>query len=127
MPNIINGQHLTVQENDGIMTIAFANNTDQPTVYLLLQRTLLPSEQDKRLGQDKVYVELNEQSQSAYGGIQRVQLQGKQLLLTLDDKTAYKLGSEHRLGVKIELDAQGVENLRKQLTHLFAGEEVIVE
>ncbi len=120
----INCKHLFIGEEDDILTIGFADKADEPTTYLLLQRSLLPSEQDKRLGQDKVYLELNEQIHSAYGGIKQVDLNDNRLLLVLDAKTADELGASTELEVRV--DEQMVADLRKQLGRLFAGQEVVV-
>ncbi len=120
----INCQHLFIGEDDDVLTIVFADKADEPTTYLLLQRSLLPSEQDKRLGQDKVYLELNEQIHSAYGGIKQVDLNDNRLRLVLDDETADGLGTS--TGLEVRVDEQMAANLRKQLGRLFAKQEVAV-
>ena len=124
---VIDGKHVIVQEDDAVLTVAFADRPDQPTTYLLLQRLISPTEQDKRLGHDKVYIELNEQSHSAYGGIKQVQLRNNRLLLRLDDKTASLLDADQDLEVELRSDAKEVANLHAQLKRLFAGQATTIE
>src|SRR6266849_9598422 len=104
MSTVLNGQHTYAQEQDGILTIGFADDLNQPSEYLLLQRSFMPSDQDKRLGHDRVHIELNDQYYSTYGGVKRVRLAGGQLFLSLDEKTAKALNSEAELEVALKLD-----------------------
>jgi len=119
MSNAIDGQHVVINQDADVLTIAFANSPE-PESYLLLQRSLVPTNQDKRLGLDRVYIELNEQIHSAYGGIRRAQLQGDRLFLTLDSQTASKLGSDEHLEVKV--NPSDAKNLRTKLNELFADQ-----
>lgn len=119
------GQHVFIQEENGVLIVSFANRADKPTEYLLLQHLLSPSEQDKRLGQDKVYVEVNDQRHSAYGGIKQIKLKDDQLLFKFDEKIAFQLGIKPDLDLTIGM--QKIRDLRTQLSRLFAGQDTTID
>jgi len=127
MSTVLNCPHTYAQEEEGVLTIGFTDNVDQPSQYLLLQRSLTPSDQDKRLGHDRVHIELTDQGYSAYGGIWRVRLASDRLSLFLDEKMAQTLNCEAELEVTLKLDAQEAADLRKHLSRIFAGQSVTVE
>src|SRR4051812_47643583 len=50
-------------------SLATAAFRGEDACYLVLTRTLRPSEQDTRTGLDEVHIELNDQLHSSYGGV----------------------------------------------------------
>ena len=61
----LHASRITCRVEDGVAMLGFADDDINTTQYLLLQRTLEPDQQDRRLGMDKVHVELNSQIKSA--------------------------------------------------------------
>ena len=65
---------ISAATGDGYWQIAFADDPLHPTTYLICQNAFEYDDEDLRNGMDSHYVELNDQSQSAYGGVERVML-----------------------------------------------------
>ena len=122
MSTRINGRFWHSGEENGVLVLGFADDKDQPSQYLLLQRTLAPSAQDRRLGQDGIHIEINDQSNSAYGGIRRVELKEDRIVLSLGESTARAIGSEEN--VEVVIDPAKNDDLRDELARLFAGQNV---
>ncbi|MEM7244678.1 MAG: Imm10 family immunity protein [Acidobacteriota bacterium] len=111
-------REVTIDEIDGVLVIGFAAENEE---YLLLQRSLEPSEQDVALGHDAVYIERNSQLRSAYGGIVRVVLSSRAVVLELSEETAEAIGSEGVFRVDLDLESQRLEVLRESLDRLHGG------
>lgn len=61
--------------------VGFADDAAMPNEYLVLQRPLHISDQDRNLGQDTYYFEISGQLDSGYGGIQQAILYSRRWLL----------------------------------------------
>ena len=61
-------QVVDISTGDGYWQIAFADHRVTPSAYLLLQNAFAYDPSDRESGMDSHYVELNDQSQSVYGG-----------------------------------------------------------
>lgn len=109
-------------EQDGVVTVGFADDEAAPQRYLLLQRTLVPSPRDVRLGQEGVYIERNDQGQSTYGGACSCILQKDRVRLELDAAAAVKTGGAHNLEVTFEVSAELLHSLREKMITLFKGQ-----
>ena len=109
------------QNEDGVALLGFADDQFNTTQYLVLQRTVDATNQDRVLGQDKVYIQLNERS--AYGDVQEAQLEEGRLVLRLDHATAAQIGN----GETIEVEFSRLTNLNSiasQLQLLIGSEHI---
>ncbi len=102
---------VTFQVEDGVALLGFADDEFNTRQYLLLQRTLNATDQDRGLSQDKVHIQLNERS--AYGDVEEAQLENGRLLLRLDHATARQISD----GEAIEV-AFGPANWNAIASHL---------
>jgi hypothetical protein len=115
---------VSFQNEDGIVVVGFADDEFQTTQYVLLQRTLEPDEQDRKLGHDKVHVELDSQNRSGYGGIERIQMEGSALRFALNAKGSKFLGTP---AISINLDDANVDyGTLKEYLSVVAGDESIL-
>lgn len=80
-------------ENDVLM-IGFADDQFEPQEYILLQKTMHPDEQDLALGFDKIHITYNDESQSQYGGIEKVLLKAGSIEIYLDEEAVEALDCE---------------------------------
>ena len=103
---------VTLQNEDGVALLGFADDEFNTTQYLVLQRTVDATDQDRVLGQDKVHIQLNERS--AYGDVEEAQLEAGRLLLRLDHATARQISD----GETIEVAFGGLMNLNSIASHL---------
>ena len=113
---------ITCQVEDGVAVLGFADDDTNMTQYLLLQRTLQPDPQDRRLGMDKVHFELNSQIKSAYGTVEEAQLRKQGVVFRLDPATAAKVSDGETIDVAIDLSAGKMKELAEQL-RLLIGED----
>ncbi len=113
--------------DDNFILVGFADEQDgRYRAALHFQRFYEFDEQDIALGMDQVYVERNEQSQSAYGGIERVELHPGRIRIVVGGQTAQRLGdSEFDIG--LSLAPEEFLRLRKALRVVFEGFGSLVE
>ncbi|HUT11542.1 MAG TPA: Imm10 family immunity protein [Thermoguttaceae bacterium] len=97
------GAGFVYTQNDGeIAMVGFADQQYDTKAYVLLQRTLRPSGDDVRRGWDDVHVTVNDQTRSAYGGVKRITLRNKQVLIKVSPTTANHLGTGETISVNME-------------------------
>lgn len=65
---------VTFEEADGVVMIGFADDEFNTNEYVLLQRTLEPDEQDRKLGLDGVHLQVDSPNQSGYDCIRDIQV-----------------------------------------------------
>ena len=120
MPTTFDAHHIAISHEDTFLLVGFADQEFDTQVYLMLQRAYEFDEQDHALGMDTVYIERDDQSQSTYGGIERVTLTPRALSLTLSTETANALGSETDLCIAITPNATELRALHAGLHQLCA-------
>ena len=80
---------IAVAEDDGeAMFVYLADKEFGTEHYIDFQKMHNPSEDDRRLGHDRVYIEVDEQSRASYGGIEGIQLSETKLEIYLSEKAA---------------------------------------
>lgn len=94
-----NASIVTVDETADHVMVAFADREDSPFQYLILQRALAPSDQDRRLGHDLVYLEVNDQLHSCYGGIDRLRITDREIVIDLSEDVVNSLGGVSRVAI----------------------------
>ncbi|KUP20448.1 Imm10 family immunity protein [Paenibacillus sp. DMB5] len=115
-------------ENDVLM-IGFADDQYEPQEYILLQKTLHPDEQDLALGFDKIHITYNDESQSQYGGIEKVLLKPDSIEISLDEEAVEALDCEEAV-VRVNFDPGALKlEERRELFEQMFGEllEIDVE
>ena len=109
-------------QDDGLLQMAgLANDQFKTKQYLLLQKTVHPSDQDRRLGQDQVHITLNDQEHSTYGGIVQVLLNRDSLALRLIPKASHELGTQEDLMVGFAPDLPGLTCLSEVLRAMLSS------
>jgi hypothetical protein len=113
--------------DDAFVLVAFADEEGgRHHEALHFQRSREFDEQDARLGMDGVYAERNDQSQSGYGGLERVELHPGRVRVVVGKKLAEKMAAgEFEIG--IALPPKEFERLREGLRAVFAGFDTLVE
>jgi hypothetical protein len=90
-------------ENDGYCTVlAFADDPNEPRQYAILQVTNHPSDQDVKLGQGGVHLELGGYGVSGYNLLSAIEPVSNGVLLTLDDRVANEKGIGHRVSIELQ-------------------------
>jgi len=105
--------YVVTYEDDGeIVTIGFAENAKNPNNYLIIEYSYEYDDQERSLGLDKLYLELNDQSRSTYGGLQHVSLNPKKLVFSFDPDALGKLKIEGQLSIEL-MDSLSQDQLDK--------------
>lgn len=115
--------HIVVSDEETGLLVGFADQADHPGAYLMLQRVATCDDQDQALGMDAVSIERDDQSQSAYGGIEQVTLAPTSVSLLLSAATATALGCDRLLSIAITPSPEELRRLRDGLRQL-CGEDV---
>ena len=107
-------------EENGVLTVGFADAQLDTQEYLLFQRFVDPEE----LGgdDDEIYVERDGQQYGTYGGIERFVLSRKDALLSLTAETAQVLDTEQEVTVAFSATDKQFERLKTDFERVFAGE-----
>lgn len=71
-------------EDENYRMIAIGDDSDDPANYIILQTSIVPDEQDKDLGIDGYYIELNGQEQSGYNLCKKVYWDSNRLVFEFD-------------------------------------------
>lgn len=67
MATILKCNFLYAQKENNVVIVGFADDEFNSKEYVLLQKSLVSEEQDKKLGLDQVHITFNDPSRSAYG------------------------------------------------------------
>lgn len=106
-------------EEDGYWQIAFADEPAHPTTYLICQNAFEYDDQDRQSGMDTHYVELNDQSQSAYGGVVQVTLWRGRIFFEFEKSTSKMFGLLDGLGLAFEITDENYEYLALIAKNIF--------
>lgn len=118
---------VTCQTQDDVAVLAFADDEFNTTQYVMLQKGLKPSQEDRALGLDKLYMEVNSQGQSSHGGVETAQLESNRLLLTLDPKAAAKMSLGDTIEISFRVPREKLTEISDQLRFLLGPDNVQVK
>lgn len=85
-------QCMHLESNGEVFSLAFSDSADQPRRHVLLQKTLVPDEQDVALGLDGLQLEIDEQFRSAYRAISGIEVHEERARLFLTRHGQESLG-----------------------------------
>jgi hypothetical protein len=108
---------VTCQTQDDVAMLGLADDEFDPTQYILLQKGLHPSPQDRECGFDQTYIEVNSQIHSSYGGVIEAQLQDNRLVIKLDPQAATDMSVDET----IEITFYGPKETIAAQLHILLG------
>lgn len=111
--------------DDGVIIIGFGDDEIDTQNYLLLQRSVMPTLQDRILGHDKVHIAFSSQTNSTYGGITRFVLRTGMAEIYFDDQAAKALGIPDWLNITFAFSHDQFQTLTEHLERMFEGEGVL--
>lgn len=123
---LIDAKSVSSLEENGVVMLAFADDPAAPSQYVLLQRTLNPSQQDKDLGQDRVHVQVNGELNSGYGDISEASLDRSGLSFRLTQETAERLRTDEHVAIKFSLSADELRDVEAKLSAMIGRERLRV-
>ncbi len=107
----------SVEEN-GVLTVGFADDEFNTQEYLLFQHWL----DAEAAGEDDViYIERDDQSRGTYGGVQRLVLSRTHALLLLSPTTAGVIATEQAVNIFFSATDEQFQELKSGFEAVFAG------
>ncbi|WP_137940219.1 Imm10 family immunity protein [Chitinivorax sp. B] len=103
--------HAFVQEEEGYLMIGLSDSQDHPRNYVLLQQASEYDEQDLELGMGGIYLEIDDQSQSVYSGIEEIVIMRDSIRFVLNEKGKNKLKLDGEIAVTINHKTCNYEEL----------------
>jgi hypothetical protein len=85
-----------------VMQLYFSNDQSQQPQYVVLSRDLRPSDQDRRLGLDKLYLEVNDQGVSGYDAVQDILLLPGKVSILLEPSSQIAIECGHRIDITFD-------------------------
>ncbi len=110
---------VSVEEDEHLWRVGFADAEFNAGRYLLLQRGKAPDAQDVELGLDGYSVEVNDPANACYGGVELFELFRDHAVVTFEEDAIPGLGSA--LVVRFALRGKQREQLRGCLAKIFDG------
>ena len=101
--------------------LAFADDADRPATYLICQNAFEYDDEDRCHGMDSHYVELNDQCQSAYGGVEQVVLWRDRIFFVFVPDVADMFELPDGLGLSFKLTDDEFQHLVKIANHIFGS------
>jgi hypothetical protein len=111
---------VSIEEDAELWRVAFADAEFNPRRYLLLQREKSPDPQDVELGLDGYQVEVNDQANTCYGGIESFELFEDRAVITFEDDAMSGLDADGVV-VRFALRPRQRDQLRTSLARIFDG------
>jgi hypothetical protein len=128
MPIVHNVSAVSATEEKWGWQVAFGDRAlSEGAPYLLVQLSRAPTAQDRQLGHDHPYVELNDQRWSWYGQVKRAALARTELQLSLGALAKAQLGNDGEFVFRFELSPSEHDHLASVLARIFVGHPAYTE
>jgi len=108
-------------EENGVLTVGFADTQGDTQEYLMFQKFVDPEE----AGDDDdsgIYIERDGQQYGTYGGIEKFVLSRNNALLSLPAETAQMLDTEQEVSITFSATDEQFKQLKTDFERVFAGE-----
>ncbi len=89
--------------------------------YLMFQLGNEFTENDRRLGQDQPYIEVNNQGWSWYGHIEHVQLRSNELIVQMDTEAQARMENDGVFVFRFSVSETDFRQVQQVLARIFAG------
>jgi len=115
---------VAVEENEEYTLIGFSDDEFNVTQYLIIQYAKEFDKQDKENGMDTYHIEVNSETKSCYGGIEKIQKNSG--LIAFFIKEEYKkILDINQIVINYHIDTGAEVQLDKKLKKIF-GELIIL-
>lgn len=102
--------------------VAFADQPTDPAAYIVLRRKLQPSDIDRRLGMDGIYIEINDTSCAAWRAASGYSFDGRELRVVVAQPALARLDLTGDLHVELAEPGMSTDEFRAALAAVFATE-----
>lgn len=110
-------------ENDGEShTVGFADNGADPQTYVILQRAVESTEEEVRFGLDQIYITIDDQLRSTYGGVLDISVSSDVVVIRVSSEAAKELKMDGDIIIDIDVAAPPMREVKESLEALAKGE-----
>ncbi len=121
-----NAKHVGLEDDGFVLVLGFLDDEIKPEKQVLIQKTLEPDEQDKKLGMDKIHVQVETESRSGYGGIASIQYYDNELHIELTPNGEDFLRVDKKIVITLPRDKEIIAKVLNKLV-IAANGEFLVE
>ncbi|MFC3800069.1 Imm10 family immunity protein [Cohnella sp. GCM10012308] len=123
----LNAHFLYAQRDEeiNVLMIGFADDEFDTHEYILLQKSLNPSQEDIEAGFGKVHITYNDESQSLYGGISKLHFTPNRTEITLNEDAAEILKSSSVIVINYLLEKEKFIEFHNDLLRMFPVQQGI--
>jgi len=109
-------------ENDGeAHTVGFSDSEFDPQTYIILQLDLEPTEQDVSLGLDEIYITIDDQLRSTYGGVLGMVIHSRSIVIELSPEAARDLKVDGDITIDVDVAVPPMKDIKANLEALANG------
>ena len=126
-PGPLKATCVSIEEDADRLLVGFADAEFNARRYLRLQRLKAPDADDLSLGLDGYHVEVDDPSNSCYGGIRAFELHPDRAIVEFDPEAVAVLGGADALVIEFALRRKQLDPLRDGLARIFAGDDCFLD
>lgn len=116
--------HIFAQDDGYMVMIGFANDELEPTKFVILQKAHEYDDQDKKMGMDKIHIQVEDESRSKYGGIEAVDISEGMIRVLLSDDTKSALSIDGDIEASVSADHPAFDEVKSQLKKICEAEQI---
>ena len=124
MPYCFDAIHVFTQDDGCMVMIGLADDELEPSRYVLLQRAHEYDAQDKKMGMDKIHIQVEDESRSLYGGINAIQVDNGAIRFSLSDEAKSVLSIDTEIEAICSAKQPRFDKVKAQLKRMCEAEGV---
>ncbi len=124
MAYIIDCHHVSVVDDEACTVVTFADHPEMPSRWVMIQRALSYDEQDRRLGMDGIYLEVEDQSRSVYRGIEAMRFEPDYIEIRLGAEAVQQLAVEGEIVLRLNAQAVDTTEALEKLREFARAEKI---
>ena len=124
---LFHANYVEIVDDEHSRIVGFADRQFDTKRYLQFQLSRVTGAQDHALGLETYYVEKDDQSNSCYGGIERIDLHANAISLKLDDMGSQRLDLSSVVLITFDADDKTLSELRSGLATIFSGTDILCD
>jgi len=104
---------ISIDDSGSVSIVGFSDDELDPKQFVILQQACEYDEQDKKMGMDKILIEINSQIKSQYGGILFFSVANDRLIIGIDADSQNLLGIDGNIVIALEENSKISEAIAK--------------
>lgn len=117
--------HIFFQDDGCAVIIGFADDEFEPSRFIILQKAHKYDDQDRKMGMDKIHIQVESESRSKYGGIEAVQVSNGVIRISLSDESKSILSLDGDIEIVCLVDGPNFQEVKLQLKKICEIERIM--